>query len=91
MSDERNPSEQHLAPILFSLSIDTMSHATLVALRHRTLQLALLFICGIKELSPGAYFLRRDLYPTLVQVRQYFSHTFLPANPCLYYAVDQVS
>lgn len=37
-----------------------------VALKHRTLQLALVFACGVGQLSPGAYLLRRDLFPTIV-------------------------
>ncbi|KIJ24304.1 hypothetical protein M422DRAFT_274945, partial [Sphaerobolus stellatus SS14] len=36
-----------------------------VELRHRALQLGLVFMCGVNQLSPGAYFLRRDLYPAL--------------------------
>ena len=39
-----------------------------VPFRHRTLQLTLIFICGIKQLSPGAYLLRRDFYPPLVHM-----------------------
>ncbi|KAG8830817.1 hypothetical protein FRC17_004184, partial [Serendipita sp. 399] len=39
-----------------------------VALKHRTLQLALVFACGIGQLSPGAYLLRRDLFPSIVMV-----------------------
>ncbi|KII94087.1 hypothetical protein PLICRDRAFT_50074 [Plicaturopsis crispa FD-325 SS-3] len=34
--------------------------------RHLVLQLAVIFMCGISQLSPGAYFLRRDLFPSLV-------------------------
>ncbi|KAJ7103351.1 hypothetical protein B0H15DRAFT_811913 [Mycena belliarum] len=35
-------------------------------IRHQVLQLALIFMCGIGQLSPGAYFLRRDLFPSIV-------------------------
>uniref|UniRef100_A0A0W0FAR2 Putative conserved protein UP6 n=1 Tax=Moniliophthora roreri TaxID=221103 RepID=A0A0W0FAR2_MONRR len=35
-------------------------------IRHQALQLALVFMCGVGQLSPGAYFLRRDLFPSLV-------------------------
>ncbi|TFK77362.1 hypothetical protein BDN72DRAFT_910444 [Pluteus cervinus] len=34
--------------------------------RHQALQLALTFVCAVSQLSPGAYFLRRDLYPSIV-------------------------
>ncbi|PVG03294.1 hypothetical protein CPB86DRAFT_749524 [Serendipita vermifera] len=37
-----------------------------VLLKHKTLQLALIFACGIGQLSPGAYLLRRDLFPVIV-------------------------
>ncbi|KAF9270606.1 hypothetical protein L218DRAFT_914759 [Marasmius fiardii PR-910] len=36
------------------------------SVRHQALQMALVFMCGINQLSPGAYFLRRDLFPSLV-------------------------
>ncbi|KAJ7492450.1 hypothetical protein FB451DRAFT_1218339 [Mycena latifolia] len=35
-------------------------------IRHQVLQLALIFMCGVGQLSPGAYFLRRDLFPSIV-------------------------
>ncbi|KAJ7446477.1 hypothetical protein B0H11DRAFT_1745875 [Mycena galericulata] len=35
-------------------------------IRHQILQLALIFMCGVGQLSPGAYFLRRDLFPSIV-------------------------
>ncbi|KAJ7161404.1 hypothetical protein C8R43DRAFT_992750 [Mycena crocata] len=34
--------------------------------RHQVLQLALIFMCGVGQLSPGAYFLRRDLFTSIV-------------------------
>ncbi|KAL0579454.1 hypothetical protein V5O48_002560 [Marasmius crinis-equi] len=34
-------------------------------IRHQALQLALVFMCGVGQLSPGAYFLRKDLFPSL--------------------------
>ncbi|KAJ7925957.1 hypothetical protein B0H13DRAFT_1974036 [Mycena leptocephala] len=37
-----------------------------VDLRHQVLQFALIFMCGVGQLSPGAYFLRRDLFPSIV-------------------------
>ncbi|KAF7347688.1 DUF1741 domain-containing protein [Mycena venus] len=37
-----------------------------VDIRHQVLQLALIFMCGVGQLSPGAYFLRRDLFPSIV-------------------------
>ncbi|OBZ78701.1 putative glycine dehydrogenase (decarboxylating), mitochondrial [Grifola frondosa] len=39
-----------------------------VSLRHGALQLAVIFVCGISQLSPGAYFLRRDLFPSIVSL-----------------------
>ncbi|KAF9459825.1 hypothetical protein BDZ94DRAFT_989519 [Collybia nuda] len=33
--------------------------------RHQALQTALIYMCGIGQLSPGAYFLRRDLFPSI--------------------------
>lgn len=35
------------------------------AVRHQTLQLGLVFMCGISQISPGAYFLRRDVFHAL--------------------------
>ncbi|KAF9074812.1 hypothetical protein BDP27DRAFT_1380923 [Rhodocollybia butyracea] len=34
--------------------------------RHLALQLALIFLCGVGQLSPAAYFLRKDLYHSLI-------------------------
>ncbi|KIK70706.1 hypothetical protein GYMLUDRAFT_65921 [Collybiopsis luxurians FD-317 M1] len=45
-----------------------LQHETIPARnRHLVLQLALVFMCGVQQLSPGAYFLRKDLYPSLIQ------------------------
>ena len=38
------------------------------SLRHEVLQLAIIFMCGINQLSPGAYFLRRDLFGSILSV-----------------------
>lgn len=38
-------------------------------IRHQVLQVALIYMCGVAQLSPGAYFLRRDLFPAIVTVR----------------------
>lgn len=46
-----------------------------VAIRHQALQAALIYMCGIGQLSPGAYFLRRDLFPSIAVVR--YTHTTL--------------
>ena len=35
------------------------------------LQLAVVFMCGINQLSPGAYLLRGDLFPTIISVSVY--------------------
>lgn len=45
-----------------------LSDDSQVNLRHKILQLALTFMCAIAQLSPGAYFLQKDLYPSLVSV-----------------------
>ncbi|KAH7886115.1 hypothetical protein F5I97DRAFT_2025897 [Phlebopus sp. FC_14] len=37
------------------------------SVRHQVLQLAIIFTCSINQLSPGAYLLRRDLFPSIVQ------------------------
>lgn len=37
-------------------------------LRHEVLQLAVVFMCGINQLSPGAYLLRGDLFPTIISI-----------------------
>ncbi|KAG0707480.1 hypothetical protein DFH29DRAFT_627107 [Suillus ampliporus] len=37
-------------------------------LRHQVLQLAVVFTCSISQLSPGAYLLRRDLFPCIARV-----------------------
>jgi hypothetical protein len=39
------------------------------SLRHQVLQLAVVFTCSIGQLSPGAYLLRRDLFPAIVKVQ----------------------
>ena len=44
-------------------------------IRHQALQLALVFMCGVGQLSPGAYFLRKDLFPSLVLVRHCLWYT----------------
>ena len=35
------------------------------------LQLAVVFMCGINQLSPGAYLLRGDLFPSIISVSVY--------------------
>ncbi|KAH9982834.1 hypothetical protein BGW80DRAFT_47909 [Lactifluus volemus] len=39
-----------------------------VELRHEVLQLAIVFLCGINQLSPGAYLLRDDLFPAIISI-----------------------
>lgn len=39
---------------------------TIAALKHKTLQFALVFSCGAGQQSLGAYLLRRDLFPVIV-------------------------
>ncbi|KAL1737414.1 hypothetical protein EV714DRAFT_266217 [Schizophyllum commune] len=38
------------------------------AIRHQALQVALTFMCGVSQLSPGAYFLRIDLFPVITTI-----------------------
>ncbi|KAF8426132.1 hypothetical protein L210DRAFT_3566254 [Boletus edulis BED1] len=38
------------------------------AVRHRVLQLAVVYTSSVNQLSPGAYLLRRDLFPALVKL-----------------------
>ncbi|EIW64282.1 uncharacterized protein TRAVEDRAFT_33082 [Trametes versicolor FP-101664 SS1] len=35
------------------------------SLRHEVLQMTVTFVCGISQLSPGAYFLQHDLFPCI--------------------------
>ncbi|KAF5368476.1 hypothetical protein D9758_002263 [Tetrapyrgos nigripes] len=53
---------------LFTHVVETtlVNPAVQATVRHQALQLALIFMCGVGQLSPGAYFLRKDLYPSLV-------------------------
>ncbi|KAG6380882.1 hypothetical protein JVT61DRAFT_5273 [Boletus reticuloceps] len=37
-------------------------------MRHRVLQLAIVYTSSVNQLSPGAYLLRRDLFPALVKL-----------------------
>jgi hypothetical protein len=46
-------------------------------LKHSALQLALVLVSGLGQLSPGAYFLRTDLFPAIVDVRPPFTLTSL--------------
>jgi len=39
------------------------------SVRHLGLQSALVYMCSIGQLSPGAYFLRRNLFTSIVDVR----------------------
>jgi len=38
------------------------------SIRHLALQGALIYMCAVGQLSPGAYFLRRDLFPSIATV-----------------------
>lgn len=51
-----------------------LAHCLLADLRHKALQLALTFMCGTNQLSPGAYFLRKDLFPSISQVQNKSMH-----------------
>ncbi|KAI0068085.1 DUF1741-domain-containing protein [Artomyces pyxidatus] len=63
-----NESDQffmEFASLLDELLADKAAPANL---RHDVLQLAIVFMCGINQLSPGAYFLRRDFFPAIVSI-----------------------
>ncbi|KAL0951542.1 hypothetical protein HGRIS_008226 [Hohenbuehelia grisea] len=36
-------------------------------IRHQILQVAIVFLCGVGQMSPGAYLLRRDLYASIIK------------------------
>ncbi|KAF8846038.1 hypothetical protein BDN67DRAFT_12014 [Paxillus ammoniavirescens] len=38
------------------------------SIRHQALQLAVIYTCSINQLSPGAYLLRKDLFPSIVNL-----------------------
>jgi hypothetical protein len=67
----------------FGLTL-SFSNAIVVHLRHQAMQLALTFMCGISQLSPGAYFLRRDLFPAIAAVSDIRS-----ANPVLFFHIHR--
>ncbi|KAK0208779.1 hypothetical protein DFS33DRAFT_473524 [Desarmillaria ectypa] len=52
---------------LVAIIDDSLANASRsAAIRHQILQLGITFMCGISQLSPGAYFLRRNLFPSIV-------------------------
>jgi hypothetical protein len=53
--------------ILFFRRLPHLGH--IATIRHQAVQLSLVFMCSINQLSPGAYFLRRDFFPSIVAVR----------------------
>lgn len=54
---------------LTAMISDILSDAAApTSLRHQVLQLAVILVAGISQLSPGAYFLRRDLFPCIVTI-----------------------
>jgi len=63
----RHGSPRSVRVLFFSLSIADNSSANI---RHQVLQLALTYICGVSQLSTGAYFLRRDFFPPIISVRR---------------------
>lgn len=50
-------------------TIDTIAgdDAAPAATRHKAVQFGLVFVCTVSQLSPGAYFLRRNLFPSIVK------------------------
>lgn len=42
---------------------------SVASLRHQVLQVSLTYMCGVGQLSTGAYFLRRDFFPAIAAVR----------------------
>jgi hypothetical protein len=53
------------------------------------LQLANVFMCGIGQMSPGAYLLQRDLFPSIVEVGA-SGQASLSQIDCMVYEVHQV-
>ena len=49
-------------------------------MRHRVLQLAIVYTSSINQLSPGAYLLRKDLFDALVNVRRWLFKFLLEAE-----------
>ena len=60
----------HQVSVFVQIVVILASDVLSANLRHQVLQLAIVLVCGISQLSPGAYFLRRDLFPSIVMVRR---------------------
>lgn len=54
-----------------SVKVSLPLTVAVASIRHQVLQLAVVFVCGIGQLSPGAYLLRRDLFPAIATVSAY--------------------
>jgi len=57
-------------------------------LKHAALQLALVLVAGLTQLSPGAYFLRMDLFPAIVDVSVFFCDVISRPNSSLPFITD---
>lgn len=64
---DMTPAEQELISTVADCICD---QAAAPGLKHTALQLALVLVSGLGQLSPGAYFLRTDLFPAIVDVRR---------------------
>ncbi|KAI9512521.1 hypothetical protein F5148DRAFT_973492 [Russula earlei] len=66
-----NQSDKFFNVIIYSadtVSITGTLFSGASELRHEVLQLAVVFMCGINQLSPGAYLLRGDLFPAILSM-----------------------
>lgn len=61
------PSPLSLQDLVAAIDITLQDVSSSLELRHRTLQLALVLVGGVGQGSLTAYFLRRDLFSTLVR------------------------
>lgn len=59
------PAEQELISTIAGCICDGTATPEL---KHGALQLGLVLVAGLAQLSPGAYFLRTDLFPAVVDV-----------------------
>ncbi|KAJ3834815.1 hypothetical protein F5878DRAFT_727952 [Lentinula raphanica] len=61
----KNPTGWEVIQILSGVDVHLKDDNIPAMNRHLAAQLALIFICGIGQMSPGAYFLRIDMYPSI--------------------------
>ncbi|KAF9786843.1 hypothetical protein BJ322DRAFT_1052283 [Thelephora terrestris] len=61
-------SDKFFMGLISAISDCICDGAAATELKHSALQLALVLVSGLAQLSPGAYFLRTDLFPAIVDV-----------------------